>query len=326
MSILIIDDSAVQRKVLQRLVEREGLGETLLAENAWVALEILDKPDCATSVDLILLDFLMPGLNGIETCRMIKERESLQDVPVIMVTSVGDLDNLAAAFEAGVMDYILKPVQAVDLLARSRSALRLKHEIDKRKKRERQLREMSEKLREANRQLEELSHMDDLTGIFNRRQFEKTYENEWRRASRSGMPLSVIMMDIDFFKKLNDRYGHPYGDWCLKQVAGELTRNLRRPADLVARYGGEEFVAVLSETDGEGAAKVAEAIRSGVEGLGIRHEDGLKPGEIMTLSLGLATARPEPDSDRAELLQRADQALYEAKAQGRNRVCRDDGR
>lgn len=171
----------------------------------------------------------------------------------------------------------------------------------------------------AEEELKRLCYKDGLTGIANRRHFEEVLEREWRRAARNRKPLSLLMCDIDFFKAYNDTYGHQSGDECLKQVAGALNGMVNRPGDLVSRYGGEEFAVILPETDAEGAAFVAETLRAGIEALKIPNiNSGL--GRYLTVSLGVASLVPSPDSSSDELIAAADHALYQAKVEGRNRV------
>ncbi|MHB8170214.1 MAG: diguanylate cyclase [Thermincolia bacterium] len=175
------------------------------------------------------------------------------------------------------------------------------------------------KLAEANLELQRLSLMDGLTGITNRRGFDEHLHIEWRRAMRNGAPISLIMLDIDFFKAYNDTYGHQEGDQCLKKVAVTVSKTLNRATDLAARYGGEEFAVILSHTYGDGAAAVAETLRAGVENLGLEHINS-RTSNYVTISLGVATLFPKPETFPAQLIAAADEALYEAKQEGRNRV------
>jgi diguanylate cyclase (GGDEF)-like protein len=177
-----------------------------------------------------------------------------------------------------------------------------------------------EALLRATRELEALAHVDGLTNIPNRRYFDETLENEWRRAQRAQKPLAMLMVDIDFFKGYNDHYGHGAGDECLKKVAASLAQALVRPADLVARYGGEEFIAILPDTDAEGARLTAERLRSQVEQLALPHARSQVAPHI-TVSIGRTCSLASLEGTPQALLDAADQMLYQAKAQGRNRVC-----
>jgi diguanylate cyclase (GGDEF)-like protein len=270
-------------------------------------------------IDLILMDILMPDIRGIDACRKIKSDESLKDIPIILMTASSDDQHLEEAFDAGAMDYIEKPFKKVELLARIRSALRLKSEIDQRKRREQELIVAARDLNEANIKLARLSAVDGLTEVFNRRYFDHAVEKEFQRSIRNQSPISLIMIDIDGFKAFNDCYGHLRGDGCLKQIASALKRIFNRSHDFIARYGGEEFVVVLPETSREGAERLAEALRSRVESLSINHITA-PVGTCVTISLGVASMVPQPGNASEELINRADRALYQSKRAGRNRV------
>jgi diguanylate cyclase (GGDEF)-like protein len=322
MAILLVDDSVDSRLLIQRLLEQEGHRDFLMAGSAPEALRLLGAegaPPPAAPVELILMDLQLPGMNGIEACRRISEDPRLRDIPVIVVTGSTENDNLTAAFQAGAVDFLRKPVGAVELAGRVRLALRLKAEMDQRKERQAELVEVAYKLSAANRELQRISTMDGLTGITNRRRFDEMLDHEWKRASRDAAPLSVILGDIDHFKKYNDHYGHLAGDDCLKRVAGALRDAMQRPGDSLARYGGEEFVAILSGTDSSGARSVAETMRFAVQKLAIDHAAS-PTAPHATVSLGAATVIPEEGAAPATLVAAADEALYESKKNGRNRV------
>ncbi len=187
----------------------------------------------------------------------------------------------------------------------------------------RQVAERTLQLEEANAKLQNLSELDALTGIANRRRFEETLAREWRRATRDGLPLSLVMIDIDYFKDFNDAHGHQVGDQCLRRVAHEIRGALTRPGDLLARYGGEEFAAILPSTPLRGAEAVAEVLRARVESMATRHPKA--PKGVVTISLGVATAPPGTTSSPEGLVAEADEALYRAKRAGRNRVVSEPG-
>lgn len=322
MAILIVDDSADSRALIKRLLEKHGLGDILIAESATDAFALLglDQPVClAENIELILMDGVMPGIDGIEACRLIKSHACFKDVPVIVITASDDAETLEKAFAAGAMDFITKPVKQLELKARVNSALNMKHAIDQRKAREAELVKVLEELEGLNRELSRLSSLDGLTGIANRRHFDQIFEMEWRRAIRAGHDVSIVFLDIDFFKYYNDTYGHQEGDDCLKKIAVAAGSVLKRPADLLARYGGEEFVIILPETGVDGAYEVAQQIRSAIEMCNIPHSASLITDHV-TVSIGVAGGKISLADKSQELIALADKALYEAKNGGRNQV------
>ncbi len=298
--LLVVDDDEPTRDVIVRRLQRIGHAVTG-ARDGGEALELI----AAEPFDAVLLDIKMPGLTGFDVLRAVRRTRSVTDLPVIMVTSSDDSDSIVEALELGANDYITKPLDFPVALARIRTQLLLRHVVVA--------------LEAANRQLERLSFLDGLTGIANRRRFDESLAREWRRAQREQAPLSVILVDIDFFKAYNDRYGHEAGDEILKRVAAALDGAVNRPADVVARYGGEEFVAVLPGTDADGAVRLGERLRAAVAELAIAHA-GSAAGEHVTISVGVATAVPARDAAPEALVAAADRALYQAKRDGRNRV------
>jgi len=322
MGILIVDDSRLSRHIIKSILKTAGYTDIIVAESAHEAFKILDhkgQEGADSKIDLILMDIEMPGIDGIEACQRIKTNKRYEDIPIIVVTAFDKTDKLDAAFSSGAMDYIAKPVNEVELVARVRSALRLKQEIDGRKAREQELIEIKRQLEEANKLLMRIALLDGLTGVANRRHFEEVLNNEWKRALRRNMPLSLLMIDIDFFKLYNDTCGHLAGDECLKKVAKKIKANLKRAGDLAARYGGEEFAVILPDTDARGAAVVAERIRQGIVNLKIIHPAS-HVSKYVTVSLGGAAVIPSPNSSPQQLISVADKALYQAKQGGRNRV------
>ena len=322
MTILIVDDSASQRNLLGLYLRNGGFDDLIFANSApdaYAHLEMED-PTAIRSVDLILMDMMMPEINGLEACKTIKSKDYLKDIPIIVVTGLSDMENLEQAFKADAMDYIVKPVNKVELLSRVRSSLKLKKEIDQRKAREQELLEVTRQLQKANQMLERLSMHDGLTDVANRRYFDQYLEKEWRRAARANAPVSLLMIDIDHFKKFNDRYGHQRGDECLKRVAQALKMETKRTQDFIARYGGEEFAAILPQTDNDGAVALAHKLCTRIEELNIKHEAS-DAGTRVTISIGVATLCSTPSQSCEMLLHAADQALYTAKERGRNCIA-----
>jgi len=315
MKILVVDDSRSQTMLLGGILRGAGYEDIVEAHDAVTALNVLEGgvgENGDSDVDLILMDIVMPEMDGIEATKRLKADERFRDVPVIMVTVRDEVASLERALEAGANDYISKPVNRLELCARVRSVLRLKEEIDRRKARERELEALTERL-------SQLSNQDGLTAVSNRRRFEEVFDKEWLRARRDGLPLALLMIDIDFFKYYNDTYGHLKGDCCLKAVAEAICMVLKRPGDFVARYGGEEFVVILPGTDEAGAMSIAEEIRINVHSLGIEHASSSVADRI-TVSVGAASVMPRPDVAAKSLLLASDGALYQAKTNGRNRV------
>ena len=274
----------------------------------------------SSPADLVVTAAQLPDGSGIELCRTIRERPQIGDLPVIVVTASDRFCEVQVAFEAGAADFIVKPLRSMELLARVRSAVRLKREMDARRRREVELERTKKELQEANRELERLAVEDAVTGIANRRVFDSTFASEWSRALRHGSYLSLILIDVDHFKAYNDLYGHRHGDSVLAAVASVLKSCARRSSDTIARYGGEEFVAILPEVDLEDALRIAESMRRSVEQLSVPHDMSPTLSRI-TVSIGCASLEVSPDQSMEHLLEAADQALYQAKDSGRNRVC-----
>lgn len=301
--ILIVDDDPVMVRVLARILA--PMGEILFATDGESALRMVRE----RSPDAVLLDVEMPGMSGFDVCRAIKEDPSNADLPILFVSGHTDIETEAKGLEAGAVDYIMKPPSPPIVRARMRTQLIL---------------------RERTRQLLRLASIDGLTGLANRRSFDETLDQEWRRARRNHTPLSLALIDIDFFKRYNDHYGHQAGDDCLKTVAATLAHAAERPGEIVARYGGEEFAVVLPLCDVPTARALAEKMRKRVADLALPHAGSLI-GDHVTISCGVATLMGvetiEAMPDEAALITAADQALYAAKEAGRDQVqvnCVDD--
>jgi diguanylate cyclase (GGDEF)-like protein len=272
-----------------------------------------------SDIDLIIFD-ISNERESIDFCRRIKEHTIYGSIPLIIVSSQAAPETLQMAFAYGANDFITKPIRSYEFLARVRSALIFKHETDRRKAREKELLEVTRQLSDLNAVLNRLSLIDGLTGISNRRYFDQSLNQEWRLSYRNERPISLILIDVDHFKMYNDAYGHQAGDQALKQVAQFVRGCLRRPSDLLARYGGEEFAAILPDTNLAGAKFVAERINITVQGASIPH--GKSPtSDRITVSQGVVSCLPGPYLSREQFVEAADQALYQAKGEGRNRIC-----
>jgi diguanylate cyclase (GGDEF)-like protein len=306
MKVLIVDDSPTIRAALRTLVEQMG-HSVIDAEDGSKGLATYRD----SRPDLVLIDVVMPVMDGYDAARQMRQIRPDEWIPIIFLSSKEADQDLDRAIEAGGDDYLVKPVSFVVLNAKIRALQRIEATRVK-------LLDTSRELAAANRELENLSRQDGLTGIANRRYFDSYLLTEMKRASRERQPLSLILADVDYFKAYNDYYGHQAGDDCLRQVASALKSVGKRPADLAARYGGEEFAIVLPATMLEGAVDVARSLARTIEGMAIAHvRSGV--ADKISLSQGVASLVPGNDTMPESIIELADQALYQAKQQGRNR-------
>ncbi|MBF0423070.1 MAG: PleD family two-component system response regulator [Magnetococcales bacterium] len=291
--ILIVDDETANIEVLAKQLSADY--RLLFTTDPAKVCQLAEQKD----PDLILLDVVMPGMDGYEVCRNLQGRDSTRDIPVIFVTAMGEERYEAIGFEAGGVDYITKPIKPFLLRARVKTHVELKLQND---------------------MLKQLASQDGLTGIANRRRLDEFLNHEWGRAIRQGNSnLAVIFIDVDYFKKYNDHYGHQAGDECLKQIAAALAAGMERKTDLVARYGGEEFACVLPNTSLQGAIHKAEQIQRSIASLHIPHQLS-DVSDVVTLSMGVASLVPRKENKIETLINAADQMLYAAKRGGRNQV------
>ncbi|MBU1004178.1 MAG: PleD family two-component system response regulator [Proteobacteria bacterium] len=291
--ILIVDDSSFNIIILGEALSGEF--EVSVATNGEDALATAMGPN---QPDLVLLDIIMPGIDGHEVCRRLKSDASTASIPVIFITSMSEVEDETRGLELGAVDYITKPFSIPIVKARVRSHVELKRQRDI---------------------LRDLSTLDGLTGIPNRRRFDEFFNLEWLRGRRSQTQISMVMADIDHFKAYNDNYGHAEGDECLRKVARAMKDCIKRPSDLLARYGGEEFAVILPETESQGAQHLAEALRAAVDSLNIPHAHS-PVADHVTISVGVATLTPGALKEPEFLIKKADAMLYKAKNNGRNQV------
>ena len=295
--VLVVDDVVKNLQVIGYMLDDVGYATTF-ASSGPQALERIRT----AQPDLILLDLMMPGMSGLEVCEQLRTDLDLRRIPVIFLTVSHEKEHVLQAFECGAVDYVTKPFNAPELLARVRTHLELKHTRDE--------------LEKALQELEQLAITDPLTGISNRRHLLRLTAQEGERARRHARPFSILMLDIDHFKRINDTHGHTVGDHALLVMAQAVMDSLRRE-DCFGRLGGEEFVALLPETEIQAAVEVGDRIRCRIADLVIPVEAHQLS---MTVSIGVSTYRFD-DTAIEMVLQRADEALYRAKRQGRNQVA-----
>ncbi len=303
--ILVVDDIPLNRKLQKTYLESVGY-QVIIAQDGVEALQRIGDE----SPDLILLDIMMPKMNGFQVCRRLKGSENTRFIPIILVTALNEIEDKVKGIEAGADDFISKPFNKLELLARVKSLLRIKHLHD----------ELELKIKEleiAQSKLLQLAITDGLTELYNYRYFKDQLSQEVTRAKRHNTYVSITMIDIDYFKHYNDTHGHPAGDLVLKIIA-QLLRNNIRKIDVAARYGGEEFALILTETDKQAAGFVANKIKNLVEQQKFNYEETQPKGKL-TISMGVSTF-PQDGSTPDDLVKIADQRLYRAKKAGRNRV------
>ncbi|OKH13156.1 diguanylate cyclase domain-containing protein [[Limnothrix rosea] IAM M-220] len=339
--ILIVDDDPIIRRLIRFAMEKEGY-EVVEAANGEAGLELFWQ----RIPDIVLLDFMMPVMNGIEFCQKLQQVKTptvsnasvrhhslksshndasvlnsayffaedldqpdqlfntISRTPILMITGLEDPHSVTQAFDAGATDFITKPINWAILKQR------VKHLLNQAK--------LYQRLEATNEQLQRLAAIDPLTQLANRRVFDLVFKRQWRLMLRHQTPFSLIFADIDYFKRFNDLYGHQAGDHCLFEVAQAIAAQVRRPTDLVARYGGEEIIVLLPETNYQGAEIIADKIQNSVRSLQIPHEKS-EVSPYVTVSLGVASIeKPAHHQTISHFLEVADQALYEAKARGRN--------
>lgn len=290
--VLAIDDERLNLNTLHGLLKDEYRMMVATSGELGLRAAATGRPD------LILLDITMPGMDGLEVCRRLKSDPLTRSIPVIFITALTNADDETRGLELGAADYITKPFNLAVVKARIRTQMRLKQQSDL---------------------LESYAFRDGLTGLANRRALDERLHQEWQRALRSSGQLSALLMDVDHFKRYNDHYGHARGDDCLRTVAACIAARVQRSSDLAARYGGEEFAVLLGDSSPEAARSLAETLRAAVENERIEHTAS-PSGNIVTVSVGVATLRPEAGLQPMALFEAADRMLYAVKSAGRNGV------
>lgn len=291
--LLVVDDQASHIQTLYQALD--GDYQVLMATSGAQALAI-----CKAAIpDLVLLDVGMPGMDGFEVCRQLKADQATRGIPVILVTAHSDPAQETHSLSVGAVDVIAKPINPAMVRARVKSQLTLRFQSDL---------------------LRKLVFLDGLSGVYNRRYFDQQLPIEWARSSRNNSNLSLLMVDLDYFKRFNDRYGHQAGDDCLRRIASTIKVCLKRPADLVARYGGEEFACVLPDTAHADALELAKELEARVRGLRIKHEHSAVDA-YSTISVGVSTRSSASSGDIAAWIGVADTQLAQAKQSGRGQVC-----
>ncbi|ESA38993.1 response regulator receiver modulated diguanylate cyclase [Leptolyngbya sp. Heron Island J] len=312
--ILIVDDDAVSNLMLSEVLHKDGY-KTSVVEDGQAALIACQKE----LPDIILMDAVMPVMNGFNCCRSLHILYGENCPPILMITGLNDTDSVEHAYKVGAVDYVTKPFHWAVLLGRVRQAISSHLAHQKLKQALAKERLLLKELKIANQQLHSLATIDGLTSITNRRVFNERLEDEWKRLCREQSQLGLILIDIDYFKAYNDTYGHLNGDKCLCQVAKIINDCARRPADLAARYGGEEFALILPNTELEGVIHVGKLIQEQLRNLAIPHVSS-KVKSIVTVSIGAVAIVPAFSKSPQTLINCADQALYHAKNNGRDCV------
>lgn len=321
MAIFVIDHDQDDLKMMEETLKEMGYNDIYPCsshQDAKVQLGLNNKHQSLIfGLELLIYNFAQ----NLDFIQEFKNSDHYAPVPMLLISEGLREEKLQIAFGFGAADFLSKPIPEFEFKARVRSCMRLKHEIDSRKAREKELIESTHHLSDLNLSLSKVTMVDGLTGIPNRRCFDQAMQQEFGRAFRNDSHIAIIMIDVDFFKKYNDHYGHQAGDRCLIEVGKALKSAVKRPSDLVARYGGEEFVIILPETTADQAITVAEKAISFVENLAIEHEKS-EASKFVTISVGIASLSPRKDEGTsAHLMKIADDALYDAKKRGRNRYA-----
>jgi len=299
--ILVVEDNPVARKLLEKTLVKAG-HEIVCVENGQKALKMFNE----RFFPIVITDWMMPEMDGLQLCRALRKNISTGYVFIFMLTARGSTDDMVAGLEAGADDYLTKPVNRAELIARLKTAARVL--------------ELEKSLKDANEEIRILSITDTLTKCYNRTYMDEQLPKELKRAIRYNRPISLVMIDIDHFKRVNDTYGHQAGDAVLKELVISINRSIRSDVDWVARYGGEEFLVVFPETDFEKASVLVERLRRDISQKTIQ----IKEKEIrITASFGVSgftSSHSLKEISYETMISLADESLYQAKEKGRNRV------
>jgi diguanylate cyclase (GGDEF)-like protein len=290
--VLIVDSSSLVLNTIYNVLSPEYRVEC--AMSGYEALEVLSTK----AIDLALIDSSLPDINGYNLCRQMKKNDHWQDIPVIFLSDQKEIQNQLVGFSLGAIDYMIKPIEPLLLKARLKNYISLKKYYDK---------------------LKRQSLFDELTKLPNRRYFYKVIKQEWKMACTKEMCISLLFLDIDFFKEYNDFYGHVAGDVCLNKIAKALKKSIHHTHDLAARYGGEEFVIILPHTRMDGAIQVAQYVRSNIDALAIRQAETI-PFSYITVSVGVTSIIPKNKCKVLDFIRLADKAMYQSKKRGRDQI------
>lgn len=312
--VLLVDDQPMVGEAVRRILDNQPNIAFHFCSQASEAIEIAER----LKPTVILQDLVLPGIDGLTLVRNYRKNSATYDIPIIVLSTREDPVTKSESFAAGANDYLVKLPDGIELIARIRYHSKAYISRLQRDEAYRALHESQQRLIDLNIELQRLSSLDGLTGLSNRLYFEQFLGIEWQRAQREKIPLSVIMIDVDDFKRYNDTYGHVAGDGILKKIALKLQNNLHRAGDLAARYGGEEFIIILPNTPTEGAQHIADSIRKSIYDLHIPHSGSTQTQ--VTVSVGFSSTLPQQGQQVLSLIREADDALYQAKNAGKNQV------
>ncbi|WP_413699457.1 diguanylate cyclase [Psychromonas sp. KJ10-10] len=310
--VLLIDDQVIVGETISQMIAKTEDLNFHYSQFPAQTMSLIEEVQPA----VILLDIMMPDIDGITLLRYIRQNNKMANIPVVMLSSKEEPSEKALAFEAGANDYLVKIPDATELIARLRYHTTYFNNMIHRDYAFHALKISQKKLIESNLELQRVATIDSLTGLYNRRYFDDKSSIEWARSLREQIHMCIILLDIDYFKQVNDVYGHAIGDEYLQKVSKALKTSLLRKTDMVSRYGGEEFILLLPHTDLSGGALIAEKMRIAILDLNLEHPTL----NSVSISLGVCSVIPTADLKVENLIKCADLALYNAKDNGRNRV------